>query len=515
MMMQFEAMLGEPAAAGPRGPEPAAKRGQGAGDVPFAHVLRDLRGPRSEPQTDPLAGFAPQRSSAPEEDVEPSQLPERASRPEKPKDEAAPEGSELSVVPAADTVQETQPKGEGNPNQAAGESEAGQQVDQPVEQAALQGQQSQPVQPAQGQGSVEGPVTVQNGSEVLLVELFEPKSPRGAGANAGGAKPGAGGEADKADVSEPKARSTPEQPQPKPEQAAPAPRAAPPAPTGAAPGTDRAGRDQTADNDAGTPAQGKADVTQSGPRHVSVQRSDDGQGATSEVKPEARPANLPAGDAGSQTKPVQPQTHTEAGPIPRGELIKAEGAVRSEAGGAGPGEGGLTNLRSEIADGPKEAVKGEPVPQGHLVEHVVQVARASLGRGQWQVQLRLSPPELGSIRVHVNARQDALTMRMVAETPEARELISSRLGELRQALQQHGIRMERVDVEFRRPMADGWDNSANTGSRPWSGRSGGGAPGGQGFSFAWGETGQEWRSEERTPERRESEAGQLLVDVMA
>jgi flagellar hook-length control protein FliK len=187
------------------------------------------------------------------------------------------------------------------------------------------------------------------------------------------------------------------------------------------------------------------------------------------------------------------------------------------AGGSGGGASGSTqlNVQSGLTPGPGGPDSSEAVPQERIVEHMVRVARASVGRGQWQVQIRLSPPELGRIRLDVDVRQDVMNMRVVADTAEARELISSRVGQLRESLQQHGITVDRVEVEPRRvSTSSGPQSDVDDGARQGANQSGAQQEGGRGFSFAWDQQGgaDAGPGQAVASESQEQEA-ELAVDI--
>ena len=80
---------------------------------------------------------------------------------------------------------------------------------------------------------------------------------------------------------------------------------------------------------------------------------------------------------------------------------------------------------------------------------VQRVARAfeSAGEGG-QIRLRLSPPELGSLRMEVSVHNGVLSAHVEAETPQARLLLLDHLPALRDRLQEQNIKIERFDVDL-------------------------------------------------------------------
>jgi hypothetical protein len=66
----------------------------------------------------------------------------------------------------------------------------------------------------------------------------------------------------------------------------------------------------------------------------------------------------------------------------------------------------------------------------------------------------LDPPDLGRVRIDIRLKNDALFLQVETETAAGRNLLNSRLSELRDALQQHGIHMERANVQLRDAVPD-------------------------------------------------------------
>lgn len=91
------------------------------------------------------------------------------------------------------------------------------------------------------------------------------------------------------------------------------------------------------------------------------------------------------------------------------------------------------------------------------MESTARVLSANGGSGRHQVTLRLSPVELGELRLDVRMEAGAMSLRVDADNAAAGRLIESRLGELREALSAHGISIERAEVVVRA------DASANGG----------------------------------------------------
>ena len=80
--------------------------------------------------------------------------------------------------------------------------------------------------------------------------------------------------------------------------------------------------------------------------------------------------------------------------------------------------------------------------------HRVARAFAQAADRSGEVTIRLSPPELGALRLEVQVREGVLTAHLQAETPEARTAILENLSALRERLADQGVRIERFDVDL-------------------------------------------------------------------
>jgi len=112
------------------------------------------------------------------------------------------------------------------------------------------------------------------------------------------------------------------------------------------------------------------------------------------------------------------------------------GATASETQATAPGrsgEGARTNI--DAAD------------RARFVQRVSQAFRAANERGG-HVRLRLHPPELGSLRVELKVADGVMSARMEAESTAARDLLAEHLPLLRQRLADHGIRVERFELDL-------------------------------------------------------------------
>lgn len=83
------------------------------------------------------------------------------------------------------------------------------------------------------------------------------------------------------------------------------------------------------------------------------------------------------------------------------------------------------------------------------VDRLTNVLASSVTPRSSFIRLQLDPPDLGQLRIEVRMNQDALTLRVQTETAAVKGLIEERMGELKAAMHQQGIRVDRVDVDVK------------------------------------------------------------------
>jgi flagellar hook-length control protein FliK len=93
--------------------------------------------------------------------------------------------------------------------------------------------------------------------------------------------------------------------------------------------------------------------------------------------------------------------------------------------------------------------QGDDVDAARFVGRVEGAVRAAHQR-DGRVQVRLSPPELGALRIELTIQNGVISARLEAETPAARNLLLDNLPALRDRLAQQDVRIDQFDVDVRR-----------------------------------------------------------------
>jgi hypothetical protein len=114
-------------------------------------------------------------------------------------------------------------------------------------------------------------------------------------------------------------------------------------------------------------------------------------------------------------------------------LLNASGPSFSEA------VGGVTENQRPAARG---------FLPGYLIEQVGRQIARSLLAGKKVVRLQLRPPELGTVKVEMDMKEGALRVGMITENSSVKELLLSNAHELRDALVEQGVKLDRLDVQI-------------------------------------------------------------------
>jgi flagellar hook-length control protein FliK len=96
------------------------------------------------------------------------------------------------------------------------------------------------------------------------------------------------------------------------------------------------------------------------------------------------------------------------------------------------------------------------------VDRVVKAAKAVVTRGSSTIQLRLDPPDLGTLRIEMKHDSSGLTMQLQATNARAHQLLQQNAGELRAALEASGIQTNKIDIQLRLDLHND-DNSSGQG----------------------------------------------------
>ncbi|TWT45435.1 Flagellar hook-length control protein FliK [Phycisphaerae bacterium RAS1] len=123
------------------------------------------------------------------------------------------------------------------------------------------------------------------------------------------------------------------------------------------------------------------------------------------------------------------------------------------------------------------------------IERIVRVLQTQIDRNRSTTVIRLDPPELGMIRLRLDLRNDALSLRIESQSDVAHRLLRSELDALRSSLDAAGIHLQQVELRALSHSAagggehwaptehrHGWQDSAGQAQQQAGGREQGGDP---------------------------------------
>ncbi|MBP7933860.1 MAG: flagellar hook-length control protein FliK [Phycisphaerae bacterium] len=167
---------------------------------------------------------------------------------------------------------------------------------------------------------------------------------------------------------------------------------------------------------------------------VSTSQAGGGSGTASEL-----------GQGSTAARGGQATTRSGAAPAEFQSLLQQAGRGRSAvaAGVGGSAKNGST--AEEAALDPSRA---------ESIEKLARVLRLQLGTRNSSMSLRLDPPELGNVRIEVRMQDQTLTVKFQVDTQAGHGVLQSRLDTLRQTLEQQGVRVDQVTVEYRPQQGD-------------------------------------------------------------
>jgi flagellar hook-length control protein FliK len=100
--------------------------------------------------------------------------------------------------------------------------------------------------------------------------------------------------------------------------------------------------------------------------------------------------------------------------------------------------------RGERADQPSRL---HDIDQARILQRVARAFETASAR-DGDLRIRLSPPELGSLRLELKVQEGVMSARIEAETPEARAILIDNLSSLRERLAEQNMKIDRFDVDL-------------------------------------------------------------------
>ncbi len=114
-----------------------------------------------------------------------------------------------------------------------------------------------------------------------------------------------------------------------------------------------------------------------------------------------------------------------------------------------PSNTATLNFANTVNAGPSNSrASGAYYLTASLIDQVGKQISRSILTGDRIVRLRLKPPELGTLNIKMDMKDDTLRIGMIAEHHSVKELLLNNIHQLREALLQQGVKLDTVDVQI-------------------------------------------------------------------
>jgi len=141
-------------------------------------------------------------------------------------------------------------------------------------------------------------------------------------------------------------------------------------------------------------------------------------------------------------------------PMPKSALSSTEASSLSaistsspQPGSAAAGES-LSAQFAQLPQGDDAAVRDE-VNMGRLTRGL----SSAINQRGGSVTLRLTPPDLGLVRIDMAVRDGVVSAKFTAQSESVRNLLMDQMGQLRQALDRQGLSVDKIEVQVTQPSA--------------------------------------------------------------
>ena len=98
---------------------------------------------------------------------------------------------------------------------------------------------------------------------------------------------------------------------------------------------------------------------------------------------------------------------------------------------------------------PESIRTSDAVDRQENVDRIVRAARTAQARGASRIQIRLEPPELGTLRIEIKQTSNGLNMQLQATNLKAQQILQQTSNELRAALEAQGLQPRQIDIQLR------------------------------------------------------------------
>ena len=175
------------------------------------------------------------------------------------------------------------------------------------------------------------------------------------------------------------------------------------------------------------------------PKEPPDQGTEQNSGQSAVATPKPQQGAIAASESGQPNQAFAEQTaqhNNQAASMQDAQpLVFAQPPTSSLTAAATPGQSTVYHLAS-----------GLMVPEGTVVDQMIAHFATNRRLDTGEVTLRLHPQELGEVRMAIKVEQDNVKAHIIAQNPQAQEMIDRHLPRLREALEQQGLNLHQVEV---------------------------------------------------------------------
>lgn len=125
-------------------------------------------------------------------------------------------------------------------------------------------------------------------------------------------------------------------------------------------------------------------------------------------------------------------------------FVKGEGQFTGNVFGNGVG---FLQSAVKSAQAGKTDVMWEKTARSNILEQVQEGVFKNLGQGRKQLTLQLNPHDLGAVNVMLQVKNKDVQATIRAENPETAKVIAEQLEVVKQALEEQGLKVEKLEVQ--------------------------------------------------------------------
>lgn len=166
-----------------------------------------------------------------------------------------------------------------------------------------------------------------------------------------------------------------------------------------------------------------------------------------------------AGGSMNATTALRELAANAAATVRPANSVQAEGRASQPLNGVAAPQGDKPRVAAARAASPaaqtEHAASTEPEDGDDNIDRLLKLVRGNISRERSTATLRLDPPELGTVKLRMELRDQTLNLKVETASAAAERLLQRDLDSLRQGLAASGLRLERVEFHVGEAAAPG------------------------------------------------------------